>query len=320
MRAPAFWYQPTGFVALVLLPFSWLYRLGGWLRAARAVPYISPLPTICVGNIVAGGAGKTPVALALAALLQQAGHRPVFVTRGYGGSEAGPLQVATNHAAAAVGDEALLLAQAAPVIIGRDRAAALRLAETLRPSHVILDDGLQNPHVRARLNLLVIDQAGFGNGCVIPAGPLRETPAAAVRRVDAVIVIGDGTSLSINRPVLTAQLLPQLPDDFPRDQSFLAFAGIGRPAKFFNTARQAGLTIIERESFPDHHPFTSTELVALIERASELNATLLTTAKDFVRLPAEARMQVAVLPVRLVFDDEAAVVQLLSTLAPTAPS
>ena len=198
---------------------------------------------ICVGNLTVGGAGKTPVALALAALLRRAGHQPIFVSRGYGGSAKGPLRVdAGVDRAAKVGDEALLLVQSAPTVVGRDRAAAIRLAEQ-EGSCIILDDGLQNPHIAPNCKLLVVDAAaGFGNGYVLPAGPLRESLQQALPRIDAVIMVGEGAAPADfqGKPVFRARLMPQLPRDFLPQRNYFAFAGIGRPEKFYTTAREAG--------------------------------------------------------------------------------
>lgn len=320
MRAPQFWYQPEGRLARALAPLEKAYRFGAALRRFFARPYRAGVPVICVGNVTAGGSGKTPTALALAALLQQRGHKPVFVTRGYGGAQRGPLRVdAAHHSAEDVGDEALLLLRQAPVWIGRDRAAAIREAEK-NASHIILDDGLQNPHIAPDLSLLVMDgAAGLGNGHMIPAGPLREPLAEALRRVAAVLVVGDGPAgdweKTCAKPVLRARLQPVIPADFPRDEKFLAFAGIGRPEKFYALCRKEGLTLAATKEFADHHPFTQGELDRLEQKARNLGARLLTTEKDFVRLPAYFRTRVLTFPIRLEFEDNAAMERLLTSVA-----
>jgi tetraacyldisaccharide 4'-kinase len=316
MKAPSFWYRAEGFEARLLAPLEHFFRAGAALRRFFANPYQAKAPVICIGNVVAGGAGKTPTALALAALLQKQGHRPVFVTRGYGGAERGPLRVdSARHSAADVGDEALLLARQAPVWIGRDRAAAIREAEKTA-SHVILDDGLQNPNIKPDVSLLVMDgAAGLGNGHMIPAGPLREPFADALRRVDAVLVVGQGleqASASFGKPVLRASLQPAIPDDFPREAKFLAFAGIGRPEKFYALCRKEGLTLAATKDFADHHPFTQAELQSLARKAETLGARLLTTEKDFARLPAAVRARVLTFPIQLKFSDIAAVELMLA--------
>ena len=301
MKAPVFWYQPRGWVARALMPMACLYRLGGAIRRLRARPYRAKIPVICVGNVVVGGAGKTPTALAIAEMLRQDGHTPVFVTRGYGGTERGPLRVdPTRHTAKDVGDEALLLARAAPVWIGRDRAAAIRATETAA-SHIILDDGFQNPHITPDIRLLVVDAAvGLGNGCILPAGPLREPWAEAEQRATAVIAIG-GTLPAGTKQGLAAHTEPVLPNDFPSHERFFAFAGIGRPEKFYATCRAAGLTLVGTQDFPDHHPFSTRDLDSLTRQANAKSARLVTTEKDWVRLPHSFRDSVHVLPIRLIF-------------------
>ncbi len=307
MKAPAFWYQSAGPKAALLSPLGQLYRAGGKIRRAFANPYKAPAPVICVGNVVAGGAGKTPTALAFAHILQQQGGKPVFVTRGYGGMEYGPLHVdPERHNVRDVGDEALILACAAPCWIGRNRADAVRVAAS-NATHIIMDDGLQNPTVASTTSLLVIDGGvGLGNGQIIPAGPLRESLADALSRVAAVVMIGEdkqGLTPRLNKPVLHARIMPRLPEDFSREKLCFGFAGIGRPEKFFASCREAGLTLVETRAFPDHHLFSEAELKEMVARADRDELRLITTAKDWVRLPDHYRAQVTVLPVELVFED-----------------
>jgi len=317
MKAPAFWYGTAGIKAALLAPFGQLYRAAGAIRRVCATPYQAPIPVICVGNVVAGGAGKTPTALALAHMLQRQGARPAFVTRGYGGTERGPLRVdPARHTARDVGDEAMILANAAVCWIGGDRAATLRAAvASSLATHIIMDDGLQNPTVAPTLSLLVIDGAsGIGNGHVMPAGPLREPLEDALRRVAAVVMIGQETpeiAKRLTKPLLRARLAPQLPEDFSREKPCLAFAGIGRPEKFFASCREAGLTLAVTHSFPDHHPYSDSELQTLCDEAARHGLRLMTTAKDWVRMPEPFRARITVLPVALVFEDEAAVVRIL---------
>lgn len=312
VKATQFWYQPQNRLGHMLAPLGYFYQLGARLRRLLATPYQAGVPVICVGNVVAGGAGKTPTALALAALLQQKGFQPAFVTRGYGGSQRGPLRVdAAHHSAEDVGDEALLLLRQAPVWIGRNRVAAIREAEKYA-THIILDDGLQNPNLKPDVALLVMDgPVGLGNGQIIPAGPLREPLTDALNRITAVLVIGKGDAPKTGKPVLRAHLQPAIPADFPRDGKFFAFAGIGRPEKFYELCRHAGLNLIETADFPDHHPFSQNELDTLERKAREHGAHLLTTEKDHVRLPPYFRDRVLTFPVRLEFEDSAAVEKLM---------
>lgn len=319
MKTPTFWYKPAGLTALLLQPVATIYRAVSSLRGLFIVPYRAQLPLICLGNIVAGGAGKTPSALALAELLKQQGAKPVFVTRGYGGRERGPVLVdLTRHTARDVGDEALLLARAAPVWVGRDRPAAIRAAEQQGGTHILLDDGLQNPSILPDIAFLVIDgDSGLGNGCLIPAGPLRESLDAAIRRITAVILVGarDEQRIAdrVQCPVFRAAWQAHLPDDFPRTQKFFAFAGIGRPEKFYQTARASGLDLVGTENFPDHYEFSRDDLDKLQHRAAAMNAELLTTEKDWVRLPENWQKEIRPFPVKLTFNNTEQLVQLLKS-------
>ncbi len=328
MKTPKFWYRKTGPQALMLAPFGQLYRTAGLLRHAFIKPYKAKVPVICVGNIVAGGAGKTPTAMALARLIIQQRGTPVFVSRGYGGTEKGPLQVDLNkHTSRDVGDEAVLLAQIAPCFIGRNRAAAIQMAEARRPTHIILDDGLQNPKVAPDVNFLVVDGAvGFGNRLLIPAGPLRETLHDAFSRIAAIVMIGEDVqhvATCLGKPVLQARLKPLLAGNLQKGTPVLAFAGIGRPAKFYASCLEAGLKVVETADFEDHHIFTEEELAALATAARRKEAQLVTTTKDWVRLPDPFRRDVGILDVHLIFEDEEEVLRIIlqsSTTAPLEPS
>lgn len=312
MKTPRFWYPSpnettASLLSDMLLPLSCAFKAGGALRRIFAHPHAGRVPVICIGNVVAGGAGKTPTALALARILKDRGQKPVFVTRGHGGHGQLTYVDLTHHEAHDVGDEALLLADYAPTWAGHDRAAAIRQAES-HGTVIIMDDGLQNPHIKPTASILVVDgETGIGNGRIIPAGPLRESLAAALSRATAMIVIGDRDRHNIAAratiPVFRARLQPILFPGFPKDGRFVAFAGIGHPQKFYATARAAGLDIADTLDFPDHHSFTEADIDALRLRAEELGARLLTTEKDAVRLPPDFRAQTVILPVTLIFDD-----------------
>lgn len=285
MRAPGFW-QRDGAWPRLLGPLGTIYA-EATARRLRRTGARAPVPVICCGNATAGGTGKTILALALAELLQARGARPAFVTRGYGGRLKGPLRVdPARHTAAAVGDEPLLLAARAPTFVAARRATALPLIGDA--SHLILDDGLQNPDLIKDLSFLLIDGgAGFGNGRVIPAGPLREPVASAAARAAAVVLIGADISGALARlppalPVLRADLQPCGTNLSGR--RVLGFAGIGRPEKFRRSLIESGAELADFVSFPDHHPYSAGDLAALRQRADRLGAALVTTAKDHVRI------------------------------------
>lgn len=310
MRAPNFW-RRGGLLPALLAPFGAVYGAVTTRRAARP-GWRAPVPVICCGNASAGGAGKTTLALDLGARLAARGLTVAFLTRGYGGRESGRVQ---GCDAARFGDEALLLAAQAPTYAGADRAAGARLAVAEGAQVLVMDDGLQNPSLAKTLALLVIDgEAGFGNGRMIPAGPLREAVAAAAGRCGAAVLIGDDRTgalaqLPSGLPVLHARLRAG-----PVDVAgpVLAFAGIGRPAKFAETLRAAGVAVVGLRGFPDHHRYSAAELRTLRDEAAALGARLVTTPKDAVRLPAALRGEIAVVGVALEWADPPALDRLLS--------
>jgi tetraacyldisaccharide 4'-kinase len=310
---PAFWAADSRSAWPGLLaPVAALYGLGSRLKRIATAPQKISIPVVSVGNLVAGGAGKTPAALALAARLQALGHRPYFVSRGYGGRLRGPEQVdPRRHIAADVGDEPLLLAQAAPTWIGRDRPAAARAAVSAGASCILADDAHQTYSLARTLSMLVVDGGyGFGNRRLLPAGPLREPIADGLARTDAIILIGTArTSLPDfgTRPVFRAELRPDA-EDAARlyRRRVLAFAGIARPEKFFDSLRQIDAEIVETKSFPDHAAYQPDMIMRLVERAHALNAVPVTTTKDLARFPVEARKMVECLRVALRFADPAA--------------
>jgi len=326
MRTPAFWYRPAGPLAWVLAPIGALYGLAGRLRMAWGKPERAGVPVICVGNLVAGGSGKTPVSIAVAEALRARGVAFAFLTRGHGGRERGPLAVdLARHEAADVGDEALLLAANGPCRVSRDRAAGARAAVADGAQVLVMDDGFQNPGLAKDLSLIVVDGGvGFGNGLLVPAGPLREPVARGLARADAVVVVGEDetgverlvrTATTRPLPVLHARLEPSMEARALAGRAVLAFAGIGRPEKFFATLESLGARVVDRVGFADHHPYRPEEVMALVDRASMLGAVLVTTAKDAARLPDPLRALVRVVPVRAVWRDPAALDRLLDGLS-----
>ena len=318
MRAPAFWERDSA-LARALSPLSMLWRLGAAVRRATVRGETPSIPVLCVGNLVAGGAGKTPIAIDLVRRMAPMGAHALGT--GYGGCERGPLRVApARHDARAVGDEALLLAQVAPAWIARDRRAGVRAAAAAGAKLVVMDDGFQYPGLAQRHAILVFDGAyGIGNGRVMPAGPLREPFAAGLARADAAVVMGEDRAGIARRigdrlPVLRARLVPGPGARHLTGTRVFAVSGIGRPAKFRATLEAMGCTIAGAREFPDHHVFTEDEAMEACEAASALGARPVTTAKDHVRLPAPARAMIEAVPVEVAWEDEAALGALLSRL------
>jgi len=315
-QAPDFWARP-GLLSDLLLPIAWGHAgLSAARRALSRTTRVS-VPVICVGNLVAGGAGKTPVVLSIAQMLKAAGHHPHILSRGYGGTVAGPCRVdPTRHDAAAVGDEPLLLAAAAPTWVGRDRVATATAAIGAGADVLLLDDGFQNPALAYDLALLVVDGAyGLGNGRVIPAGPLREPAKAGLARAQAVIVMGKGKSDLDFAGVRTLKAKLVAPDAGDlAGKRVVAFAGIGRPQKFFATLEELGATLVATRGYPDHHRYRAAELDQSSREAASQNAALITTEKDWVRLDPLWRGRVATLKVEVAWEDRAAVLALITDM------
>lgn len=317
MRAPDIWTQ-TGTAARLavcaLAPLGTIYGATVAWKARHAMPYRPKANVICVGNLTAGGSGKTPVTVAIARALTARGLRPVILSRGYRGRIRGPAFVDPEASSAAdTGDEPLLLARAAPVIVARNRAHGAQLADAEGFDVIVMDDGHQNFGVDKDLSIVAVDaETGFGNGRVLPAGPLREPVAQGLARAGAVILAGDGMPPlpGFNGPILRAHLVPADTEGL-KGKQVIAFAGIGRPQKFFDTLQRLGVTIIEACRYADHHAYTASDIARLKAKARDHGAMLITTEKDFVRLTPLQRENIAVLPVRAVFDDAAALDRLL---------
>ncbi|HEY7459386.1 MAG TPA: tetraacyldisaccharide 4'-kinase [Xanthobacteraceae bacterium] len=326
MRAPGFYFEPPGIAALLLSPLAVLYGAAVAARMRRSGKR-AQVPVICVGNLTLGGAGKTPTALALAKLLAAMGERPVFLSRGYGGSERGPLVVTLGeHDAADVGDEPLLLARAFPTVVARDRVAGAALAVEQGASVLVLDDGFQSPDLEKDLALLVIDAAsGIGNGAVFPAGPLRAPLEAQLGRAHAIVCVGAGGGADLalvqaaaaNVPAFAARLAPDAhAAKGLAGRKVLAFAGIGHPEKFFATLRELGAEVVETRAFGDHHRYSAAEAADLLLAAKGRGLQPVTTEKDLARMQGERKLAelataTKVLAVRLEFLDAGAMRKLL---------
>lgn len=313
IRTPRFWFNPPaapGAVARLLTPLSLVWTAVARRSIARGPGARVGAPVICVGNLTVGGAGKTPVVIALAARLRARGREVHVISRGHGGSLPGPVRVVDGvHAAAEVGDEPLLHAAFGPAWIGRDRVEAARAAVGAGAEALVLDDGLQNPGLHKDLSVVVIDAAaGFGNGRVMPAGPLREPVADGLARADLALMIGAddacaellrGWPALLRAPVLTGELRPLATGMDWRGVRALAFAGIARPEKFFATLRGLGAEVVAAHGLADHAPLDARLLARLTAEARAMDARLVTTEKDAARLPAGWRAQLLVLAVRL---------------------
>ncbi len=324
MRPPEFWSAAASgrdaalALRTLLAPVSWAYAWGAQQRQRTTVSRHAPVPVICVGNLTVGGAGKTPIARAIRAKLGPNAH---LLSRGYGGRLQGPLRVTPDMDAREVGDEPLLHAADGPAWIARDRLAGALAAAQAGAHAIVMDDGHQNPALAKDVSIIVIDPAfGIGNGAVFPAGPLRERLQDGLRRTDAAVILYNTAGVSpaaqdwlagFTKPVLAARLVPTA--EVPTGK-LLAFAGLARPEKFFDTLAGMGGKIEEAVPFGDHHAYAEHELALLAQMAQERGAQLITTEKDAARLSQEWRARVAILPVAAQFDDQAALSTLLEPI------
>ncbi|HLG86411.1 MAG TPA: tetraacyldisaccharide 4'-kinase [Alphaproteobacteria bacterium] len=313
MKAPAFWQDRQAPAGRLLEPFGWLYGAATRWRLAHAHPWRAPIPVICVGNLTAGGTGKTPIVRDLSARLLAKGRRPHILSRGHGGSAKGPIQVdRERHGAADVGDEPLLLARDAPCWIAADRAAGARAIVAAGGDVVLMDDGLQNPTLAQNLKILVVDgETGFGNGRLLPAGPLREAISEGLARADAIVVMGEDranivSAISGSTPIFQAALESPLAGELA-GRKLMGFAGIGRPEKFRLTLADTGADVVAFRAFADHKPYTERVLEGLIAEAAKAGAALVTTEKDWIRLPAAWRERIRAIPVAVRWRDESAI-------------
>lgn len=326
MREPHFWTvqdkrsrASAPMIKLLMTPLSMIYRWAGQNRIAKATPEEVGLPVICIGNLTLGGAGKTPVTAAVRKHFVEKGVRAASLSRGYRGTLEGAHRVdVARHAFTETGDEPLMLAAAGEAWISKDRPAGAKAMKADGVQVIVMDDGHQNPSLKKYLSIVVIDASNpFGNGHIFPKGPLRERVVDGLSRADAVVLMGDGETppalKDFKGTVLRARLAPLAPMPPGR---YIAFAGIGRPERFFDSLQQQpGVELAESVPFPDHHAFTASDINYLMKLSTERDARLVTTDKDFVRLPQDVKPKVLRASVEAKFEDPAAFSALLDRVA-----
>ncbi len=313
MKTPQFW-QKKNLVSRALFLPGCLYALATIVRIKFKSPKKAKVPVICIGNLTAGGSGKTPIAISVAKMLRSGGKNPGFISRGYGGKLKGVLVDITKHSAEQVGDEPLLLAKEALVAVDANRYEAAKIAIDAGADIIIMDDGFQNPTLYKDKSLLVVDgNFGLGNMMPIPAGPMREFFNQGIKRADGVVIIGQDkhnvAPTFADLPVFRAKIKavkPKLDKD-----KVLAFAGIGNPKKFYQSLEDCGVVVAKTKDFPDHHFYTRGELLDLIDEATRLEAELVTTSKDMVKIPYDLQPKFKVLEIDVEWQDEAAIKQFL---------
>lgn len=313
LKAPSFWYPKddagsVSFLQKCLKPVSSLYGSIAVSKINKKSQYTSKLPVICLGNVVAGGTGKTPCAIYIFKRAKELGlaQNPCFLTRGYGGKYKHAVLVdPKKHSNEMVGDEALMLAEIGPIITSPDRVNGAKLAEELGYDMIIMDDGFQNPSLHKDINILVVDGRGFGNGHLLPAGPLREPVQNGLNRSDCVLFTDSpnvealDTIHKAQKPSYSVTHLPASLDDYDLNRSYVAFAGIGNPEKFKTTLKMNGFNITEFIDFGDHYQYSDLAAKKLIQKAIQNKAKLITTLKDYVRFPHQYRKHLNVLNIQL---------------------
>ncbi|NKB45249.1 MAG: tetraacyldisaccharide 4'-kinase [Alphaproteobacteria bacterium] len=317
MRTPDFW-KSEGPLVKALAPLGKLYgAITAWRLKHAAAEQIS-VPVISVGNLTVGGTGKTPVVRDLVKRLKDNRHRPAVVLRGYGGHIKGPLRVDTEtHTALDVGDEALLHARDGATWVARKRADGAKAAIADGATVIVLDDAHQHTSLKKDYALLVVDGAvGFGNHHILPAGPLREDVRAGLGRADAIIILGkDETDLADRLPDFLAlapgALEAEAESVHLHGRKVVAFAGLGRPQKFFDTLADLGAVVVAAHPFDDHHLYKPADIQLILDEAFGLDALPVTTEKDAMRLAPDHRQQVNVLRVAVRYKNPAIIETLL---------
>tara|TARA_B100001540_G_scaffold180375_1_gene159077 strand:+ start:1092 stop:2099 length:1008 start_codon:yes stop_codon:yes gene_type:complete len=321
LKAPKFWYQKKDTLySASLYPFSLLFRFGTIVRNFISTKKSSPIPIICIGNIVVGGAGKTPVSLKVGKLLIKSGYKPHFISKGYSGLIKESTLVESWHSPSSVGDESILLSEIAPTWIGNDRVKSSYLAMQNGADCLIMDDGFQNPSIEKNFSIIVINsEQEFGNKRVMPSGPLRESIKRGLDRTNLVIVIGEITNdlrkiIPNQIPIIDANFDIKDTNQIFKGKKITAFAGIAYPEKFFNSLRDQGGKLVKEISYSDHHIYTENDILSLAESANKTKSILVTTRKDFVRIPKTYRSLINTLDGEIVFENEELLTEIITNV------
>lgn len=315
MQAPKFWYQSPSWKQKICCVLSICYKALTFLHRFFQRRKKAPVPVICIGNIVVGGSGKTPLAIALGKILSS--HCSVaFLSRGYGGRLRGPVLVdISKHLSTDVGDEPLLLAQQSMTIVSNARYDGAVFAYKNGAECVVMDDGLQNESIAKTCSVLVLNgEQGIGNGSILPAGPLRESLADGMRKVGAVFFYGpDKHDLlprleAYKKPIFSVALVPDCSDLAQINQlRVFAFCGLGYPDKFYQCLKAHDVDVVGTRSYPDHFAYGKSHIKELLDEATKLGAQLVTTQKDLLRVPFAYHKHIMVLKVKAQFLDPDAV-------------
>jgi len=321
LRAPSFWYKKeNSLFSMLLFPISIIYRLISFIHFVLSKTKKASIPVICIGNIVVGGAGKTPVALKIGKILKLSGYSPHFLTRGYSGKIKNNLKVKSHHSAEEVGDESLILSSVAPTWIGANRIKSALLAKNNKADCLILDDGFQNPNIFKDFSIIVIDgKQGFGNARVLPSGPLRESIKRGMKRANAVIIIGKDEvnikeTIPSSIPCFLGKFDVSKNEEIFKGKNVTAFAGIAYPIKFFETLKNQGANILKSITFPDHYIYKENDLLKLVEISNNNKSILVTTKKDLIRIPENYQTVIHTLEGEIQLEDEPVLKEMLTNL------
>ena len=324
IKTPHFWTE-LSWQSVILFPVSYIWRFGHYAQQKILNTKETEIPVICVGNLTVGGSGKTPVVITLCRFLSGIGKSTSILTRGFGGKKKGPIFVSTNlHQSLDVGDEPLMMAHSLDVCVSRNRPlGANHILDKKKYDCIVMDDGLQNPTLKKDLNIAVFDgKFGIGNGFLLPAGPMRQKLEVGIQNIDLVIFNGKdetglGQKIPPHIPIFTGELQPdeEIVEKM-KNRRVYGFAGIGNPSRFFKTLNNIGADLVGEAHFADHHPYTDADLTQLYEEAMQSGAELVTTQKDWMRLPSDWRDRVLTVPVRIHFsaDDTIKIVSFLETM------
>jgi tetraacyldisaccharide 4'-kinase len=324
-KTPQFWLQKKSFISLILLPLSLLYKIGFLLKKNFIKTQKVDLPIICIGNIIAGGAGKTPVALALGEIFKENNFEFCYLTRGYKSKNNKVLMIENScqFDVEEVGDEAKLLAEIAPTCVAKNRYLGYqKIVENKKYRAIIMDDGLQNFQLEYDIKILVIDsKIAFGNKCLIPSGPMRQSLAEIAKNIDLFVIIGQ-KNIQIEEEILqqnpvakilSAQISTSNLDKFI-NKNIVAFCGIAYPQKFFDFIKNIGLNLVETKIFADHYQYKNEDLERLYQQALSKNLKLITTKKDWVKFPKNFQDKIDYLDIKLDFEDKILIKNLLEKI------
>lgn len=319
MKAPSFWFDKKSFWSIFLKPLGEIYHFLSWISKIFSKTQKVTIPVICIGNLTLGGAGKTPTSIKIAELLIANGYRVSFLSRGYKGKIKKPTKVnLKKHTYTETGDEPLLLAKTAPTWISKNRKkGALEIVKENKTDIIILDDGFQNTSIYKDLSIIVVDgPVGFGNECIFPAGPLRQSLSSGINKADIFLIIGNDTKLVQDRffkdkNTFLGKIETSLPKYFSSDKKYIAFAGIGRPKKFFDSLKTHKINTIKEISFPDHYSYKKRDIEQLINISKQTGTSFITTTKDHVKLPSFFKKQIEVVSMAITIDNEKALIKYL---------